>query len=236
MRNVFYIAKRELTAYFVSAMAYAVGAAFLFITGVLFYLILLQDQEASLRFLQSWMAFLLLVIAPILTMRLLAEEHRSGTLELLLTFPVRDGEVVAGKFLAAFLLMLALVTPTLTYLFLLAQFGNPDVPAAVVGFLGVILLGGAALAIGVLTSTVSQNQIVAAMLGIGLCLALWFLDAGANVVPGSISPLVRYLSFPAHYLDWLRGIVDSSHLVYFVSVIWGALFLATRVLEGRRWR
>lgn len=235
MRTIYYVAKRELVAYFVSPIAYVVGATFLFITGLLFYLILLQGQEASLRFLHSWMAFLLLVLAPVLTMRLLAEERRSGTLELLLTSPVRDGEVVLGKFLAAYLLFLTFLAPTFYYLFLLTLFGRPDVPASLVGYLGVVLLGGATLAIGVFTSALSQNQIVAAMLGIALCLSLWFLDAAANVVPASFSPFVRYLSLPAHYSDMLRGIVDTSHLIYYVSLVLVALFLATRALEARRW-
>lgn len=236
MRNIYFIARRELASYFVSPIAYSVGSAFLFITGFLFYMILLTGREASLRFLHSWMAFLLLIFAPVLTMRLLAEEHRSGTLELLLTSPVRDGEVVVGKFLAAYGFFLAMLMPTFYYLLLLMRFGNPDVPAALVGYLAVGLLGAAVLAIGVLTSALTQNQVVAAVLGIALCLGIWFLDAGANVAPANVSNFLRYVSFPSHYLDLLRGVIDTTHFVYFLSLTLGALFLATRVVEARRWR
>jgi ABC-2 type transport system permease protein len=166
--NTLIITRRELTAFFVSTIAYIVGAAFLFITGLFFFFTVSLSGVATLSQVFSVISTVLLFIAPVLTMRLLAEEARLGTLELLLTAPVRDWEVVLGKFLAAFIFFLVMLLPTLYYLFVLTRFGSPDLPVTLSGYLGIILLGAMLLSIGILTSALSTNQIIAAVMGVAL--------------------------------------------------------------------
>ena len=234
--NALVIAKRELVAFFSSPIAYVVGAAFLFITGLFFYFTVAFDSVATLAQVFTVISIILLFVAPVLTMRLLAEEARSGTLELLLTAPVRDWEVVIGKFVAAFLFFLAMLTPTLYYLFLLSRYGFPDIPVTFAGYAGIVLLGAMLLSLGVLTSAMSANQIIAAVLGIALALAFWLVGALGSGVEGPVGSFLTYLGIQNHLADFLSGLVSTSNIVYFVSVTAAALFLATRILEIRRWR
>jgi ABC-2 type transport system permease protein len=213
-----------------------VGAAFLFITGLFFYFTVAFDSVATLAQVFTVISIILLFVAPVLTMRLLAEEARSGTLELLLTAPVRDWEVVLGKFVAAFLFFLAMLAPTLYYLFLLSRYGLPDIPVTFAGYAGIVLLGAMLLSLGVLTSAMSANQIIAAVLGIALALAFWLVGALGSSVEGPVGSFLAYLGIQNHLADFLIGLVSTSNVVYFVSVTAAALFLATRVLEIRRWR
>lgn len=233
--NTFIIAKRELAAYFVSPIAYVVGAAFLFITGLFFFFTIAIAGVATLSQVFNVIAVVLLFMAPILTMRLLSEEARSGTLELLLTAPVRDWEVIAGKFLAAFLFFLAMLIPTLYYLFLLMRFGNPDIPVTLSGYLGVVLLGGMLLSFGVLTSAMSANQIIAAVLGTAFSVAFWSAGGLGSTFPGPLGDLLEYVGVQGHFFDFLLGLISIANVVYFLSAIIAALFLATRVLEIKRW-
>jgi ABC-2 type transport system permease protein len=234
--NTLVITKRELAAYFMSPIAYVVGAAFLFITGLFFYFTVAFDQIATLSQVFTVIAVVLLFVAPILTMRVLAEEARSGTLELLLTSPVRDWEVVIGKFVAAFLFFIAMLIPTLYYLFLLARYGLPDVPVNFSGYFGVVLLGAMLLSFGVLTSAMSANQIIAAALGIALALTFWMIGGLGSTLEGPLGRLFAYLGIQYHFADFLVGLISTSNIVYFLTVTAAALFLATRVLEIRRWR
>ena len=172
----------------------------------------------------------------LLTMRLLSEEARSGTLELLLTSPVRDWEVVLGKFVAAFIFFVAILTPTLFYLFLLTLFGLPDIPVTFAGYLGVVLLGGMLLSLGVLTSALSANQIIAAVLGVAISLAFWLVGGLGLSLQGSLGDFFGFLAIQEHFSDFLNGLIAISNIVYFLSVSAAALFLATRILEMRRWR
>ncbi len=234
--NALVIAKREIAAYFLSPIAYVVGAAFLFITGLFFYLTVAFDYQASLSQVFTVIAVILLFVAPILTMRLLAEEARSGTLELLMTAPVRDWEVVLGKFVAAFLFFVALLIPTLYYLLVLVFYGAPDLPVTFAGYLGLVLLGGMLLSLGLLTSAMSANQIIAAVLGIALALTFWLVGGLAATLPGPLGTILAYLAVQNHFDNFLVGLITTSTIVYFLSVTAAALFLATRVLEIRRWR
>ncbi len=234
--NALVIARRELAAFFGSPIAYMVGAAFLFLTGLFFFFTVALSRVATLAQVLSVTGIILLFVAPVLTMRLLSEEARSGTLELLLTSPVRDWEVVIGKFLAAYVFFLAILAPTLYYLFLLTLYGNPDIPVTLSGYLGVALLGAMLTSFGVFTSAMSANQIVAAFLGITLGLVFWLAGGLAAVATGSMGTMLEYLSAQAHFTDFLLGLVTSANVIYFLSVTAAALFLATRVLEIRRWR
>ena len=238
MRNVWTITSRELNSYFVSPVAYVVSAAFLLISGVLFSLILSSTMDASLRGTFSNITFIMILIAPVLTMKLLAEEQRMGTLELLLTSPVHDWQVVVGKFLGSLILFaVMLLAPTLLYVVLLTAFGKPDYGPILSGYLGVLLLGGAFLSIGVLSSSLTQNQVVAGFVGIVLLLLMWISDALSRIVGGgAVGDALTYLSITRHYDDFLRGVIDTQNIIYPLSVIAVALFIATQVLQTRRWR
>jgi ABC-2 type transport system permease protein len=238
MHNTLAIAKRELVAYFTSPVAYVVSAAFLVIMGLLFGYVLtapLQYREASLSPVLGSVPVILLLVAPALTMRLLAEEQRSGTIELLLTAPVRDWEVVIGKFLASLVLFLTMVALTLYYPLILMAFGKPDLGVLAASYIGVILLGASFLSLGLLASSLSQNQVVAAMISFGLILSLWLIGFLSGVITGPGADIVEYVSIVAHYGDFMKGIVASKDVIYYLSIIGGALFLATRSLETRRW-
>lgn len=233
--NTLIITRRELTAFFVSSIAYIVGAAFLFITGLFFFFTVSLSGVATLSQVFSVISTVLLFIAPVLTMRLLAEEARLGTLELLLTAPVRDWEVVLGKFLAAFIFFLVMLLPTFYYLFVLTRFGSPDLPVTFSGYLGVILLGAMLLSIGILTSALSANQIIAAVLGVALSLAFWLAGSLGSAFEGPLGDLLGYLAAQEHFVDFLRGLISTANITYFLSVTVAALFLATRVVEIKRW-
>lgn len=236
MRTAFVIARRELMAFFTSPIAYMVSAVFLLISGYLFSLILIQTQQASMDGLFFNVTVVLIFIAPLLTMRLLADEQKTGTLEILLTAPVRDWEVVLGKYMAAMGLFLLMLVATLYYPFILWRIGgNPDWGPILSGYLGLILLSSAMIAIGTLTSAVTENQIVAAVLGFGVLLLLWLIEAARNVAPGA-GEIFAYLALPAHYDDFATGAINLDDVVYYLSMTIGSLFLATRILETRRYR
>ena len=238
MRNVLTIFKREMRSYFVSPVAYIIGGLFLILAGLFFVLpFFFGSSEASLR---NWMGTIivfLLFMAPMFTMRLLAEEKQSGTIELLLTSPIRDWEVVAGKYLAALGLWVSILLVTLIFPIILKIFGDPDLIPIVTGYLALILMGGAMLAVGVLSSAASPNQIVAVVLTFALVLILYvaqFLENvfGAGTTLGSI---FNYLSLQSHMNDLMKGVVDSKDIIYYLSVIVGCLFISTRLIEARRW-
>jgi ABC-2 type transport system permease protein len=236
VRNTLAIAERELKAYFVSPIAYVLTALFLLISGYLFSVILLNTNEASLRYLVSNLSVIWLFITPALTMRLLAEEARSGTIELLLTNPVRDVEVVLGKYLGVLGLLLVMLAFTLYYPTLLFIFGNPDRGPMVAGYLGVILQAAAFLAVGLLASSLTQNQIVAAVLTFAILLIMWLSESVANFIGKPAGDVMRYLSVTSHSQDFARGVIDTTHVLYFLSVVAAALFLTFLSLQTRRWR
>ena len=238
MRNVWTITTRELNSYFVSPVAYVVSAAFLLISGVLFSLIITSTLQASLNGAFGNITFILILVAPILTMKLLAEEVRMGTLELLLTSPVDDWQVVVGKYLGSLILFaVMLLAPTLVYVVFLVAFGQPDFGPIISGYLGVLLLGGAFLAVGVLASSLTQNQVVAGFLGIVFLLLMWISDALNQIVGGgAVGSALSYLSITQHYNDFLSGVIATPNIIYPLSVIAVSLFIATQVLQTRRWR
>jgi ABC-2 type transport system permease protein len=236
MLNALTIARKELTTYFVSPVAYVVTAFFLVVAGFFFYFILYFSREASLRGLFSNVAIVLLFVGPGLTMRLLAEEQRMGTIELLLTAPVRDWEVVVGKFIASLAFYTFMLALTILYPIILMRFGNPDIGPILSGYLGMLLLGATFLAAGVLTSSLTQNQVVAFIIAFAILLILWLADVAGNAIGGQVGNILNYLSIVAHFDDFTKGVIDTSHLIYYLSLIAAFLFLATRVMEARRWR
>jgi ABC-2 type transport system permease protein len=234
--NVLAIARRELASYYKSFLFYVITAAFLVITGFFFALNVAYSRSADVAPLFQTVYTILLLIAPILTMRLIAEEQRSGTIEILLTSPVRDFELVLGKFLAGLGLLASMLLLTVLYPILLAIYGNPDRGAVIGGYVGAILFGGAAIAIGVLTSSLTANQIVAAVLAFATLLILWVIDGLGNLVGGSLGGVASYLAVYTHFSDLTLGVIALKDVVYFLTVIVAALFLSVRSVESRRWR
>lgn len=236
MWNVITLAEKELRTYFASPFAYVMMAAFLAVTGVFFSGILIGSRQATMEYTFQNMAVILLLVTPALAMRLLAEEQRSGTIELLLTSPVRDIEVVLGKFLASLAFLIVMLGVTLYYVLLLTRFGNPDPGPILSGYLAIILAGAAFLSIGLLASSLTANQVIAAFLTIAILLILWVLDALSSVFGSSASSVLSYLALSKHITDMPKGVIDTKDVIYFLSVIAACLFLTTRSLETRRWR
>ncbi len=237
MSNTIAIAWKETKSYFSTHTANVVGARYLTLTGVFFVADATSPfAEASVRGVIQWSSLFIVFLAPLLTMRLLAEEQKMGTLELLLTSPVRDWEIVVGKYLAALATLLVTIAFTLFYVLLLYVFGSPDSGPVVSAYVGLLLYGAAALAIGLMASSLSGNQIVAAVVGIGVLLMLQFIDRVSVIVQGLGSQILSGISMSAHFSDFTRGVYDTSHIVYYLSLSAVFLFLTVRSLETRRWR
>jgi ABC-2 type transport system permease protein len=248
MRNAWIVARRELGAIFVQPIAYVFAIMLSLITGLIFTFQIASYAQAgqfgqgppppTVGGIMGTFTFLLIFVVPAVTMRLLADEQRSGTLELLMTMPVRDGEVVIGKFLSAFIFFLAVTALTLVYPLVLIRFGNPDIGPILTTYLGVILWGAGLLAIGVLASALTENQIVAFMAAFGINLVLYliaFLGRFVTTNPAAITVLSE-MSFEAHLGNFLQGLVTATDVLYYLIVTAVALFAATRILESRRWR
>jgi ABC-2 type transport system permease protein len=236
MTNTLAIARRELASYYSSFLFYVITAAFLVITGFFFAINVAYSRSANVAPLFQTTYTIMLLIAPVLTMRLIAEEQRSGTIELMLTSPVRDVELVLGKFLGGLGLLVSMLVLTGFYPILLSMYGNPDRGGIIGGYLGALLFGGAAIAIGLFTSSTTANQIVAAVLSFALLLILWVVDGVGGLVGGTVGAITNYVAVYTHFSDMTRGIIDTKDVIYFLSLIVGALFLATRSVESRRWR
>jgi ABC-2 type transport system permease protein len=236
MRSAWVIAKRELYAYLHSPIAYLVAAAFLLLCGIFFIGGVASWQDATLQTMFGSLSIVLIFVAPVLTMRLLSRERDIGTIELLLTAPVRDWEVVAGKFLASLLLYVGMVAITGLYIPVLVAFGSPDLGTIGAGYLGLLLLGASLLALGVLTSSLTQNQVVAAVLGVVASVSLWLLSILSSLFGSNVRDLISYLTPSGHYYNFVDGIIDTRDLVYYASAILICLFLTSKVLESKRWQ
>jgi ABC-2 type transport system permease protein len=237
MKNTFAIAWKELKIYFTTPTAFVVGAMFLIYAGITFVLSITgRSPEASVRSFILPASTFFILISPLLTMRLLAEEQKLGTLELLLTSPVRDWEVVVGKYLASLVILVFTISLTLYYVIMIYVFGNPDSGPVMSAYLGLILYGAAALAVGLLASSLTANQIVAAVMGTGTLLVLSFIDLVSVRLEGTAADIINSISMRTHFPDFTRGVVDTSHIVYYLSVTAVFLFLTIRSVETRRWR
>lgn len=238
MKNIATIARKELGTYLSSPMAYVVTAVFLALTGTFFttYLAGVGYADTSIRGFVNAARFLVLLFAAVLTMRLVSEEKKVGTWELLLTVPVRDVEIVVGKFLGALAMLGAMLALTLYYPIMLLAFGDPDVGPMATSYLGLFLLGGACLAAGVFASSITANQIVSAVVAGGMLFGLWFLGVLASLAPGALGDALSLLSLSTYFADFERGIVDTRGLVYYVSVALLFLYLSVRSIEAGRWR
>jgi ABC-2 type transport system permease protein len=247
MRSIWIIARRELGAIFVQPIAYIFAIMITLITGFLFagqvtnYVLSTQFGGApplTVSQLLLTFGFLMIFAAPAITMRLLSEEQKSGTMELLMTLPVRDGQVVLGKFLAAMIFYLVIVALTLIYPLVLLRFGNPDIGPLLSSYLGVILWGSALLGIGTLASALSENQIVAFMVSFGIILVLYLMSIPADLFTSDprVSSIFNELSLRNHQDNFVAGLITATDVLYFIIVTAVSLFAATRILESRRWR
>lgn len=250
MRNIWIVARRELGAFFVQPIAYVAAIALILVTGYLFtgYLVSISlagqfggNAAPSVAPILGSFNFLMLFVGPAITMRLLSEEQKSGTMELLMTLPLKDGEVVLGKFLAAFIFYAVVVALTFMYPIALLRFGNPDAGPIVTAYLGVLFYGAALLAIGVFASALTENQIVAFMVAFGIILILLLTGNLASFITAitaspQLETIFNELSLNYHINSFMTGLVTATDVLYYVLLAAIALFAATRVLESRRWR
>jgi ABC-2 type transport system permease protein len=233
--NVIPIFRRELRSYFNSPVAYVVIVVFLAILGWFFTSNLFLANIASLRVVFDLVPLMFLFFVPAVTMRLLAEEKKSGTLELLTTKPVRDVEIVIGKFLAAWVLLAATLVPTLLYLITIMSIGSIDMGPVLAGYLGLLLMGGVYIGVGLLASSLTENQIVAFILSFLVVLALFLMDKILMYVPEGFASTMEFLAIDYHFSNIARGVIDSRNLIYFGSVLGFSLLLTTVSLERRKW-
>jgi len=235
VRNTTAIALKEFKSYLSSPMAYVVTGIFLVLTGFFFQGSPATYSQTSINGFLGTGSILLLLLASVLTMRLLAEERKMGTLELLLTAPVRDSEVIAGKFLGSLGMLTVMLVLTFYYPILLISFGDPDIGPIATGYLGLFLLGCTSLAVGLFASSLTSNQIVSAVVAGGILFALYFVGWAADLLPEALGEVIGFLSLSQYFPDFMRGIIDTRAIIYYLSITALFLFLAIRSLENSRW-
>lgn len=236
MRNTLTIARREFRSYFNGPAAYIVGSLFLIVVAVMFWNSFFLEQRASVRRLFFWSYIVSVFVGPALTMGLLAEEKRTGTLELLITYPVRDAEVVIGKYLGALGMYSVLLALTLPQAFSVADLGPLDWGPVWSGYLGLFLAGGSFLAIGVLASSWTNNQLVALIVALAICTTFSVIRHLLFFLPEGLASIFEWLSFGFHSDALERGVIDTRDVFFFISVIVLSLGLAFRSLESRLWK
>jgi len=257
MRKIFIIVSKEIRSFFVSPIAYVVLTGFLLLGGWFFFNLLfrfnylltlyrgLQNPEGLqglnlnehvLSPLLHNLAIVLVILVPIITMRTFAEEKRAGTYELLLTSPLTVNQIVLGKFLGclAFIAMMVLLTGV--YPALLVFYGNPELGVLFAGYLGLFLLGTVFVAVGVLTSSLTENQIIAAVSCFVILLLLYVLSWPAETARPPLGEILRYLSVIEHFGEMVKGLIDTRDLVYFLTLTFLGLFLTHRSVEASRWK
>jgi ABC-2 type transport system permease protein len=254
MSNVIAIAHKELKAYFASPIAYIVIGFFVLLFGFFFYTMLLVFNQQSMRmmgmeggpaqnvneqmirpvFLNA--SVILLFVLPMVTMRTYSEEKRSGTIELLLTAPLTDFQIILGKFLGAMALYATMLAVTFIHMGVLYAFGRPEWVPIATSYLGLLLMGGCFISIGLLISSLTKNQIVAGMITFGVFLMLWVVNWVGSFSGPTTQQVLDYLSITNHLDDFTRGIIDTKHLIYYLSFIGFGLFLTARSVDTERWK
>jgi ABC-2 type transport system permease protein len=254
MRNIWVICRKELGSYFASPIAYLLLTMFGLIFGFFFWNALaifivegmemqmrgqgfpMNVNEQIIRPLLSNVGVVGLFFIPMITMRLFAEEKRTGTIELLVTSPIRDLEIIVGKWLAALILYSCLLLFTALNFAFLFKYGHPDWRPLVIGYLGLLLQAGGLLAIGTFISTLTKNQIIAGAATFGVCLLLWVLDWVSSYETSTWARVVGYMSVINHFESFARGVLDSKDAIFYLSVIFLGLFFTARSMESLRWR
>src|ERR1700693_669945 len=254
MRNILIICRKELRSYFASPIAYLLLTMFTLIFGFFFWnsvgyfnMMGLESQmrgqsfpmsvnEYVIRPLLSNVSVIGLFFIPMISMRLFAEEKRQGTIELLATSPIRDIEIILGKWLAALMLYgLMLVFSAINFAFLF-RYGNPDWKPLAIGYLGLLLQAGGLLAIGTFISTLTRNQIIAGAATCGVCLLLWVLEWVSGYETAAWAQVLAYMSIITHFESFAKGVLDSKDAIFYVTVIFLGLFFTARSMESLRWR
>lgn len=260
MKGIIAVYRREVGSYFVSPIAYIVVGLFLLVCGWFFYSILTyfiaQSVTAQMRSMQMGappamdvpglvlqnffgiVSTIILFLLPMLTMGIYSEERKRGTMELLMTSPLTEFQIVFGKFLASLTLLLVMLAPTLIYQFIMAAYAEPGIPWRVLwsGYLGLVLLGAVLMALGAFISSLTESQIIAGVATFALFLLLWVLDFGARDSGSTWSEIVGYLSILRHYDDFSRGVIDTANVIFYVSLAAVGVFLTQRSLDSIRWR
>jgi ABC-2 type transport system permease protein len=255
MKNIWAISKKEVKTYFTSPIAYVVTTVFLVLVGFFFYSLILWFNSYSMQAsrypeaiqqlninqmvyspLFHNISIILLLTIPLLTMRLFAEEKKRQTDELLYTSPISINQIILGKFFASlFVLLVMLLLTGILSLFTFA-FGNPEFTPVLNGYLGLFLMGASFIAIGIFFSSLTENQVVSAMLTFGALLLFWILNWAAGSASGIWKDVLNYVSFFQHFDDMTRGILDTTDIIYYFSFIFFGLFLTHSVIQSRRWR
>jgi len=244
LRNVGALARREMGFYFNSPVAYITITLFLVVCGVYLFSMadvatgrsFFEDNEASIRKLFDVIPVIFIFILPAITMRLLAEEKRSGTIELLLTMPVTDGEIAVGKFLGGLAFLAITLIATIPLPILVGSLGNLDVGALVAGYIGLFLLGAAYLAIGLMASSWTDNQIVAYLIAALICAFFYAISGMVSAVWLGARDAMNSLSFEAHFANITRGVIDTRDVLFYLSIVVIALVITVQSLQARNWK
>jgi ABC-2 type transport system permease protein len=256
MRNIMAIAQKELRSYFASPIGYIVIGLFALMYGYFYVTMLnyfvrqgmqmaqqmggppqpLNVNQMMIRPLLQNVTILILFMMPTVTMRAYAEEKRSGTIELLLTSPLSDWEIILGKFLGALALWGAMLSVTLIHILLLFVYGRPEWKPIVTAYLGLVLMGGCFISVGLLISSLTKNQIVAGVTTFTVFLLLWIVNWIGSFSGPTVNAVTQYLSIVDQYDDFAKGVIDTSHLIYYVSFISFGLFLTAKSVDSERWR
>lgn len=258
MRNILAIVQRELRAYFVSPVAYVVLTAFTFISGFFFTIILFDVDKYARRQVEQTARFggsspvdvpglvlssylntlqvLLIFVLPFITMSLFSEEKKRGTIELLLTTPLRDVETVLGKFLSGFTFFLIMMAASFLPMISMFIFSKPDVGPFMAGYLGIVLFGAALISVGLFVSTLTESQIISAILTFVVILFFWLINALGSFTTSATREVLEYLSIVGHMDDFIKGVVSTPHVIFYLTLMTFGLFLTYRSIESLRWR
>ncbi len=235
LTNIKYIFLKEVRSFFNSPVAYIVIVVYLAILGWFFVSNLFINNMSTLRTVFEMTPFLLLFFAPAMTMRLISEEKKSGTLEILFTKPIEEYEIIAGKFFAAWALYFFTLLPTLCYYVTITLIGTLDAGTVIGGYIGLMLVGAVFLAVSVFGSALTENQVVAFIVSLFIVFGLFMLDKVLFYLPISLANILEYISVDYHFSNIARGVIDTRDIIYYISAIGFALFMATSVLQRRRW-
>jgi ABC-2 type transport system permease protein len=254
MTNILAIAQKELRSYFASPIAYVVIGLWALLYGYFFASLLgyfvrqsmqmsqfggaqpVNINEQMIRLLFQNVTILILFLMPMITMRTYSEEKRSGTMELLLTAPLTDLQIILGKFFGALGLYATMLAVTLIHVAILFIYGDPEWKPIATTYLGLLLFGGCFISVGLLISSMTKNQIVAGTISFGVFLLLWIVDWMGSFAGPTVSSVLTYLSVIGHFEDFTKGVLDTSHLIYYLSFISFGLFLTAKSVDTERWR
>jgi len=234
MRQAYYIFKREFGSYFISPIAYIVITVFLLLTGWFFFSTFFAYNQTSLRYFFSLLPYVFSFIVPAVTMRLFSEEFNVGTYEILLTMPVTFTDVVIGKFSAAVIFICAMLLPTSAYPIFISMLGDLDWGPVLGGYIGSILLGAGYSAVGLFTSALTRNQIIAFIVGVAVCFGLTILDKMLFFLPGVLVGFFQYLGSDFHFQNISKGLIDSRDILYFFSISFIGLYACGLIIKGKR--